>query len=163
MKRLIPLQLIGLIFILSTLPLTAQQSQHPLDPLNWQEHWALLEILDTEGKMDADTRFSMVNLQEPDKELVWNWNPGQEIPRSAFAVVRQKEKAYKAIVDLKARKITYWKELKDVQPNWLGEEFGSVIKAVKEHPDFIAALKKRGIEDTKFIDCICIPPGYYGT
>ncbi len=162
MKRLLNYPLIGLLLILSLLS-KAQHPQHPMDPLNWQEHWTLLEVLDAQGKMDADTRFSMVNLQEPDKEMVWKWTPDQQPPRSAYALVRQKEKAYKAVVDLRARKITSWKELKDVQPNWLGEEFGSVIQAVKDHPDFLAALKKRGIEDAKFIDCICIPPGYYGT
>ncbi len=141
----------------------AQEPQHPLDPLSWQEYWTLLEVLQQEGKLDADTRFSIVNLKDPDKQLVWKWSKGNPIPRSAFAVVRQKEKTYKAIVDLNNKNITSWTELKGVQPNWIGEEFESVIEAVKKHPDFIAAMKKRGIEDLTFIDCMCIPPGYYGT
>ena len=151
-----------LICVVFTLDLRAQP-QHPLDPLSWQEHWTLLEVLNQDGKLDSETRFSMVNLQEPDKKSVWNWSEELTIPRSAYALVRQKEKSYKAVVDLNARTITSWEELLDVQPNWIGEEFGSVIEAVKKHPDFIAAMKKRGIEDMTFIDCLCIPPGYYGT
>ena len=139
------------------------QPQHPLDPLTWKEHWTLLEVLNQQGKLDADTRFSMVNLQEPDKQLVWAWSVGDAIPRAAMALVRQKEKSYKAIVDLNARTISSWVELEDVQPNWMGEEFGAVIAEVKKHPDFVEAMKKRGIDDLTFIDCLCIPPGYYGT
>ena len=92
MKATQPLTIIIFIFSLCCLNLSSQTHQHPLDPLNWQEHWTLLEVLNQEGKLDADTRFSMVNLQEPDKQLVWNWSVGDPIPRSAFALVRQKEK-----------------------------------------------------------------------
>jgi primary-amine oxidase len=152
-----------LIISFCCLNLRSQQNQHPLDPLTWQEHWTLLEVLNSEGKLDGDTRFSMVTLQEPDKQLVWDWSEGEPVPRAAYALVRQKEKSYKAIVDLVSRSISSWNELKDVQPNWMGQEFGAVIAEVKKHPDFIAAMKKRGIEDLTFIDCMCIPPGYYGT
>ncbi len=163
MKASLPFTTLALVLTLFCLNIRGQQNQHPLDPLTWKEYWTLLEVLQQEGKLDADTRFSMVNLKDPDKQLVWQWSKGKPIPRSAFAIVRQKEKAYKAVVDLNNRSITSWTELKGVQPNWIGEEFGSVIEAVKKHPDFIAAMKKRDIEDLTFIDCLCIPPGYYGT
>ena len=32
-----------------------------------------------------------------------------------------------------------------------------------QHPDFVEAMKKRGIEDFTFLDCLVIPPGYFGT
>jgi len=163
MKATFPLTMFCLSLALFSVNLSAQKSQHPLDPLTWQEHWTLLEVLQDEGKLDADTRFSMVNLQEPDKQLVRNWSEGDSSPRAAFAIVRQKEKSYKTVVDLKNRSVKSWTELTDVQPNWIGEEFGSVIATVKEHPDFISALEKRGIDDMTFVDCMCIPPGYYGT
>ena len=34
---------------------------------------------------------------------------------------------------------------------------------VKKNPEFIAAMKKRGIEDFTFLECGGGPPGYYGT
>ena len=36
-------------------------------------------------------------------------------------------------------------------------------KEVKSHPDFIAAMKKRGITDFTFLRCLALPPGYFGT
>ena len=163
MKTSISLPILCFLLTLSCFELKGQYADHPLDPLTWQEHWILLETLNRDGKLDPATRFSMVNLQEPDKQTVWAWAPGNPTPRSAYAVVRQEDKSYKAVVDLKSQSISSWEELKDVQPNWLGAEFGAVIAEVKKHPDFIAAMEKRGIDDLTFIDCMCIPPGYYGT
>ena len=162
MKSLMTPALVALLIGLLSIPGRAQH-QHPMDPLTWQEHWTLLEVLQKNGKLDSDTRFSMVNLQEPDKQAVLKWTKGSPIPRSAMALVRQKEKSYKAIVDLNQNSITSWTEIIGAQPNWLEEEFGTVIDDLKEHPDFIAAMQKRGIEDMTFVDCMAFPPGYYGT
>jgi len=148
---------------LSIHPLMAQKVQHPLDPLTFQEYWTVLEVLRDAGHVDEDTRFSMVNLKEPLKDLVWDWKTGDTFTREAFAIVRQKPKAYEAVVDLSERQLTSWTELKDVQPNWLSEEHRELKEEIKKHPDFIEAMKKRGITDFTFIECGVGPPGYYGT
>jgi primary-amine oxidase len=36
-------------------------------------------------------------------------------------------------------------------------------KDVKAHPEFVAAMKKRGITDFTFLQCQAVPPGYFGT
>jgi primary-amine oxidase len=143
-------------------PLAAQTVAHPLDPLSFQEYWAVLETLKDAGRLNDETRFSIVNLHQPAKALVWNWSPGQEFPREAFAVVRQGAEAFEAVVDLKQRRIASWKKLDGVQPNWLGQEYRAMGGEVKKHPDFIAAMKKRGITDFTFIECGALPPGYFG-
>ena len=89
--------------------------QHPLDPLTFQEYWTVLEVLHAAGKVDSDTRFSMVRLEPPPKDLVWRFEgigAGSgagaaaaapelaAIPRRAYAIVRQKEKEWEAVVDL---------------------------------------------------------------
>ncbi len=137
--------------------------EHPLDPLNFQEYWQVLDVLRDAGHVDDETRFSLVNMVQPPKELVWKWNKGENFPRSAFALVRQGEQTHKAIVDLRSNKLTSWKELKNIQPNWLSEEHSVLKKEIKKHPDFITAMEARGIEDFTFIDCQVGPPGYYGT
>ena len=43
--------------------------------------------------------------------------------------------------------------LEGVQPNWIGREFGADSGAIKRHPDFLAAMEARGIEDLKFVNC----------
>ncbi|HEX4948754.1 MAG TPA: hypothetical protein VFZ34_18905, partial [Blastocatellia bacterium] len=89
------LRLLVLFLVFAPLKLAAQGTQHPLDPLTWQEYWTVLEVLRDAKHLDADTRFSMVNLVEPAKDGVWKWVAGDPRPRSAFAVVRQKQQAYK--------------------------------------------------------------------
>ena len=143
-------------------PLAAQKIEHPLDPLSFQEYWTALEVLRDAGRLNEETRFSIVNLHQPPKDMVWSWTPGQDFPRDAFAVVRQGADAFETIVDLKQRRVMAWTKLEGVQPNWLREEFKAMEKEVKKHPDFIAAMKKRGITDFTFLDCMAVPPGYFG-
>ena len=36
--------------------------EHPLDPLNFQEYWQVLDVLRDAGHVDDKTRFSLVNM-----------------------------------------------------------------------------------------------------
>jgi primary-amine oxidase len=154
---------LSFVLLAAVVPAAAQNVQHPLDPLSFQEYWAVLEVLQGAGRVNADTRFSIVNLRQPEKITVWRWSRGSDFPRQAFAVVRQGAEAYEAVVDVKQRRLVSWTRLEGVQPNWLDEEFKAMEKEVKSHPDFLAALKKRGIADVTFLRCLALPPGYFGT
>jgi primary-amine oxidase len=134
-----------------------------LDPLSFQEYWTVLEVLQQAGHVKADTRFSMVNLQEPAKDFVWRWTKGTTFPRQASALVRQGPETYQAMVDITGRRLLSWTQLRDVQPNWLQEEYGAMAAEVKKNPVFIDALKKRGITDLTFLSCTALPPGYFAT
>lgn len=162
MKKLDP---VLLFLLLTAFPLvaTANEIRHPLDPMSWAEHWIVLEVLRDKGHLDADTRFSMVNLREPAKQAVLDWKPGQTMPRAAFALVRQETRTFEALVDLNNRALVSWQEMQGVQPNWLSEEFEAMSDIVKQNPDFIAAMQRRGFTDLTFIDCQVGPPGYFGT
>ena len=149
-------------FALLATPIT-RAATHPLDPLDFAEHWQALEILRTAERLDKDTRFSRLRLHEPPKRDVLRWREGKPIPRRAYALLRQGEASFEAIVDLRAGKVASWTELEDAQPNWQDTEYGAVVEEVLKHPAFLAGLAKRGITDTLFLDCITIPPGYYGT
>jgi primary-amine oxidase len=155
--------LAGALWLAVGLPLAAQKVGHPLDPLTFQEYWTVLEVLRDARHMDAETRFSIVNLREPPKELVWSWSQGTAFPREALAVVRQGTETHEAVVDLRSRKLVSWNKLANAQPNWLEEEFKAMEKEVKQHPGFIEAMKKRGIADFTFLKCEGGPPGYFGT
>jgi primary-amine oxidase len=144
-------------------PLSAQRVEHPLDPLSFQEYWTVLEVLRDAGRLDAETRFSIVNLREPDKELVWGWTKGKEFPRQAFAVVRTGPETHEAVVDLAKRRLHSWTPLRDAHANWLEEEFKAMDKEVKKSPEVVEALKKRGIADLTFVQCNGVPPGYFAT
>ena len=147
----------------ATTPAHSQGVQHPLDPLSWDEHWTTLEVLRDAGHLDPETRFSQLRLREPDKAAVWGWSEGDAISRASFAVVRQGSEAYEAVVDLVARELVSWNALEGVYPNWISEEFGAAVEAAMTHPEFIEGMRRRGIEDFTFINCVAIPPGYFGT
>lgn len=163
MRRFYAAPLHAALLLVAASGLSAQEPEHPLDPLGFQEYWAVLETLDSAEKLDQDTRFSLVSLVEPPKDLVWGWSPGDALPRQALAVVRQGPDTYEAVVDLAAGKLVSWELLEGQQPNWLSEEFGQMTKETLDHPEFLAALAKRGIKNTAFVDCSAGPPGYYGT
>ncbi|HEX4545461.1 MAG TPA: hypothetical protein VH110_03810 [Candidatus Acidoferrum sp.] len=53
------------------------------------EHSAVYQTLQTSGKVDAKTRFPLMQLKEPAKEEVLAWKPGQAMRREALVVVKQ--------------------------------------------------------------------------
>jgi len=154
---------LGLCLWVSLQPLLAQEAGHPLDPLTYQEYWTVLEVLRDEGHVNDDTLFPMVSLRAPEKKVVWAWSKGGDFPREASALVRQGREAHEAVVDLVKHKLISWKALKDGHATWLFEEGVEAGKETKKHPDLIAAMKRRGIDDLAFIDCFGIPPGYFAT
>jgi primary-amine oxidase len=113
--------------------------------------------------VNEDTRFSIVNLREPAKDLVWSWAKGMSVPRQAFALVRQGPETFEAVVDVSGRRLLSWTPLRNVQPNWLEEEYRAMTTEVKKYPAFIDAMKKRGITDFTFLSCSALPPGYFAT
>ncbi|MGH9863246.1 MAG: primary-amine oxidase [Candidatus Acidiferrales bacterium] len=144
-------------------PAAAQSPQHPLDGLTAPEFWSLFEVMKASGRTDEKTRYSLITLHEPPKEEVLRWKPGQAFPREALAVVRQETKTYEVVVDLSARKTVLWREIKDVQPNLTMEELREAGEAVKENPDWQAAMRRRGITDFETVHCYGISPGFFGT
>ncbi len=157
----LPLCTIALAAVIA--PAGAHASDHPLDPLSYQEIWRALELIRDAGHMNRETRFSQLTLHEPPKRDVQAWRPGAATPRMAYAVVRQGKDAFEAIVDLAGNRVAAWSPLAGVQPNWSGDDYEAVVDKVLEHPDFLDALKARGITDTTFLDCDTVPPGYFGT
>jgi primary-amine oxidase len=153
----------SLVFWLVAVPAAAQRVEHPLDPLTFQERWAVLEVLQAAGHVNAETRFSIVNLREPSKELVLNWSKGTSIPRQALAIVRRGAETYEAVVDVSASRLVSWTSRRDIQPGWLEEEFRAMTVEVKKNAAFLEAMQKRGITDLTFISCSALPPGYFAT
>jgi primary-amine oxidase len=139
--------------LLASVSLSAQTAKHPLDGLSIQEHWAALQILRTAGKVNPDTRFPMMQLKEPPKPEVLAWKPGQPIRREAFVVVKQGPQTFEAVVDLTAKKLLSWTEIKGVQPPFTDEELDELGDFIKNDPQVQAALKRRGITDLTLVQC----------
>jgi len=142
---------------------TLANDRHPLDPLSWQEQWAVLEVLLAAGKLDEKTSFNRIALKPPAKDGVWSYKPGMTVSRQAEVYGRQGNQVFEAVVDLDRKSVAAWKEVSGVQAAWLEKDFEpSMIDELKKRPEFLAALRKRGIEHPLFVDCFAIPVGYLG-
>ena len=123
---------------------------HPLDQLTKAEIKATVSVI-RKGKTLSDAAsFPTISLQEPPKREVLEFTPDHSFKREAFVVVleRNLNKTYEAIVDLKALKLTSWKEVSGVQPALLDEEYELTEELVKADPRWQKAMRKRGL--TKF-------------
>ncbi|HEU5231157.1 MAG TPA: primary-amine oxidase [Ktedonobacteraceae bacterium] len=138
---------------------------HPLDPLMTEEIAGAVEIIRTERNLSERVRFASVALREPPKNVVLNFKEGDPITREAFMILLDNNDgaAYEAVVSLTEGKVTSWRHVPGVQPSIMLDEFFECERVVKEHPDFQAALRKRGITD---FDLVMVDPwsaGNYGT
>jgi len=138
---------------------------HPLDPLVAEEITDAVDIIRTERGLGEQVRFVSVALHEPPKIVVLNFKKGDQIAREAFMILLDNSdgSAYEAVVSLTESKVTSWRHVPGVQPPIMLDEFFECERAVKAHPDFQAALRKRGITD---FDLVMVDPwsaGNYGT
>jgi primary-amine oxidase len=103
-------------------------------------------------------------LHEPPKAEVLNFKSGAAFRREAFVVVfeRAANRTHEAIVDIKARKVVSWKEIKNVQPSMVPEDFMLATLIVNNDPNWQAALAKRGIADYKNVQVDPWSAGWFG-
>lgn len=138
--------------------------KHPLEPLTPDEVQKAVAILKKEKNLNDYVRFVNVILKEPSKETVLNFTAGDPIQREAYIELldNKEEKTYEAIVSITNEKVISFKYIPGVQPSILPEEFAECEATVKKHPDFQAALLRRGINDP---DLVMVDPwsaGYFG-
>lgn len=151
---------VAVVFALAQ-PMWPQGTKHPLDGLTGAEMWTAYEVIQASGKVDAKTRFPMVQLKEPPKEEVLAWKPGQAMRREAFVVVKEGAQTFEAVVDVNGKRLVSWTEVKGVQPPATREE--ADVDWVKDNPEMQAAFKKRGITDLNTVFCGGYGKGYFAS
>ena len=137
---------------------------HPLDPLNAEEIAVASSILRSEQQLGGRVRFETVVLYEPDKKAVLDFQAGDAVPRSAFIVILDNDTAstYEAVVSLDERRVVSWKYIPDVQPRVMFDEFVECEALVRADPQFLAAIRKRGITDASLVMVDPWSAGNYG-
>jgi primary-amine oxidase len=138
--------------------ITARTEVHPLDPLTADEIRRAVELVRAERS--GTLRFVSVSLNEPDKRHLATW-PNGPIARKAEVVALQpvEESAFEAVVDLDAGSVETLRGLDAQQPAVVPEEYGAVERLMLDHPDFIAALERRGIVDRSLVCVDPVPAG----
>jgi primary-amine oxidase len=134
---------------------------HPLEPLTAKEVATAVTIVRAEKRLGETFRFPCVTLHEPPKSVVLNYQTGNPVVREAFLILLDNAdgKTYEAIVSLTEQKVTSWTHVPGVQPNIMADELAECEAAVKQHPEFVAALAKRGITD---LDAVVVDPWAIG-
>jgi len=139
-----------------------EEITHPLDPLTSAEYEQMLALLAEAGHVDENSMYPIITLQEPPKEFVLNWPEGAEIPRSAFAIVKQGPQTFETLVNLTAGEVESWEEVQGVQPSILLTEFFGAQEIVLADEAFREALALRGIENFDALACAPLSVGYFG-
>ena len=137
---------------------------HPLEPLSKAESESAIAIVKSDARVNGAHRFVSVSLNEPDKQSVLSYEADSEIEREAFVVLLDRDTAHciEAIVSLTRSTVTAWKTIEGAQPAIMLDEFVECEEAVKSSPEFIEALRKRGVDD---VDLVMVDPwsaGAYG-
>jgi primary-amine oxidase len=134
---------------------------HPLDPLTAEEIRQAAAIVRRDHGVDQRWRIASIELREPSKAAVREWQPGAEGEREARVVCWNREdgKAYKALVSLTADAVVSWAHQPDGQPNMTGDEVHECDVAMRREPQVIEALARRGITD---MDRVVVEAWAYG-
>lgn len=141
---------------------------HPLDPLTRAEIETTVEVVRGQDELGAGLRFISVMLREPSKDSLRAWDEGGELPaRVASAILfdRASGSTYEALVDAGAARLAELKQVEGVQPAIMVEEYEECERLLKEHPDFHAAIARRGLDVEESLELVTIDPvpaGNYG-
>jgi primary-amine oxidase len=127
--------------------------KHPLEPLTGEEILAAVALLKTHLQLNNAHRFVTVTLQEPSKETVLSFRIGDPIHRKAFAVILDnvEEATFEAVVSITEGKLISKTAIPGVQPSIILDEFVECEAMVKANPDFMKALERRGITDSRLV------------
>lgn len=140
-----------------------KEIQHPLDALNREEINLVKEVLLVSKKTSEATRFPEITLLEPSKETVYSWKQGDAINRKAALVIRDQKKTYEAVVDISNKKVLQYKEVKDVQPSLMLEEWMQAGEVWKTDKRVVDALKRRGYTNLDEVAGAPLTTGFFGT
>ncbi|ODR24622.1 primary-amine oxidase [Mycolicibacterium porcinum] len=123
---------------------------YPLDPLSADELRAVAAILRREHGVGEGWRIASVELVEPSKAELADFEGGGATPARRAAVIcldRSANATYKGVVSLTDDRVESFDHVPGVQANFTVDEFVECDEVLRRHPDVIAALAKRGITD----------------
>ena len=121
----------------------------------------MVEILKADGKADADARFPLIELREPDKAAVLAWKPGDPENRQAAVNVKTAAGTFEGLVDISNAKVLAWQPASG-QAMLLLEEFLGAMDLALADPRMAEGLKARGLTPDQAF-CLPLTAGAFGT
>ena len=137
---------------------------HPLEMLRGPEIEAAVSTARAHGELPEGARFAYIGLEEPTKDELEGSANGTLPPRRVRLVIVPGPEAdvIETVVDVDAGEVRSWQERSDMRPALLFEESLYASIAVREHPDWQAAMRRRGITDWDQVQMDPWPSGNFG-
>jgi primary-amine oxidase len=137
---------------------------HPLEPLQADEIRAAVAAVLESGRLAEGTLFSTITLDEPSKDVVHAHRPGDAVQRRVRLVIvpGPESSVIEAVVDLPEGKVVEWTELPGMRPALLFDDAYRATIALRESPEWQAAMERRGITDFEKVQIDPWPTGNFG-
>jgi primary-amine oxidase len=139
-----------------------------LDPLTGDEFSAVAAILSRDRHVnppsdsDLGWRIASIEMIEPGKDQLSAFDGGGPTPPRRAGVLcleRASNSTFKGVVSLTEDRVEVFDHIPGVQANFTVDEFVECDQLLRNHPDVLAALAKRGITD---IDNVFMDTWTYG-
>jgi primary-amine oxidase len=142
---------------------------HPLSPLTGDEITAAREIVFASGRAQVPNeilRFAYMGLYEPPKDLVRAADAGEKVAmdrRLRVVLLEGPESdVVEVVVSVTRGEIDRWEIVRNVRPPLQMEESIMVLAALHDHPEWNAALERRGVVDRSLVQIDPWPAGTFG-
>jgi len=137
---------------------------HPLDALQAEEIRRAVAAVRATGKLTDLALFSVVTLDEPSKGALADHRPGQPFERRIRLVILPgpESSVVEAVVTLPTAEVVEWTARDGVRPALLFDDSYRAILALREDPDWQAAMRKRGITEFEKVQIDPWPTGNFG-
>jgi primary-amine oxidase len=137
---------------------------HPLDALTADEIRTAVALVRDGGRLGEGALFSTVTLDEPTRDAVADFQPGQPVDRRLRLTIAPGAGAsvVEAVVSVTTGTVVEWTERDDVRPALLFDDSYRSIVALRADPDWQAAMGRRGITDFEKVQIDPWPTGHFG-
>jgi primary-amine oxidase len=137
---------------------------HPLAMVTGEEITQAVALVRERGGFGEDARIVHAVLHEPSKAALAAWKPGDPVDREirVLVVPGPELDMVEAVVSVTAGEIRSWEDLLGQRPALLFVEALNAIFTTKEHPEYVAALERRGITDLDNVQIDPWPAGSFG-
>ena len=132
---------------------TGSAPAHPLDPCTGDELAQAVAVLRDSGSLGEQAFFTAGYAAEPPKDVVREFEPGAAWDRLIRLVGHDRERgqSFDARVSLTEGRVAEFTWVEDGQANIGADDYIALLKTLWSNEEWIAAVKKRGIEDLSLV------------
>ena len=137
---------------------------HPLEMLTGDEIKRAVEIVRATGRVPEGALFAHIVLHEPHKNEIAEWNAGDPVERRVRMVIVPGAgmDLHEVVVSVTGGEVVEWSDYTDMRPTLLMTEAIGAVVTTKQHPDYVAAMARRGITNLDDVQIDPWPAGTFG-